>query len=515
MPRPTAPAPQKLRRWLALPVVVGLGGGGAVATAAAPDLGLWAAAVPLGGAQGTQTTARGDLVAGWLSALSVGIHVDDATAAWLQDLRDCILELDLHRTWSRLPDVEGDQRRVHVAGRNQGAQGYTLRLGGPMAPPRRALGDLDGYAGLAPQPWEGDTAFSSDGRLSLATHPIGHPEARGVAGALLQALDDATRGAADPDAALRARLRADFPATSRTLDRFLTFERWGRTLSDDVLLIDVAARVDPDRLAAAGLPALARFVRRMGDVADLSLTVRSRHGELGTIWARSPGSYGVRFATRDGALVPTSGGTPQLEHALDVAALPRADLALRPRGVIRLKGTRLSVDHWTVPLRYRVTDAQARLLADVRTLPDVDFRSDGGVAGWMVATAGNAMGLESHALRFFESVAEGPDGPDGVGSTVAVTMRRHGSRWTIDGDWSLRMLDNLVVRFAAQVLGHRIVPDDAVLDELLSIEGDLVAALAQDWSTARDAVASAAQGAGGPPGAGGVGAPDAPSSGSR
>ena len=452
--------------------------------------GLWTAASALAPDDPANAAARGDLVAGFLTALSVGFVVDDATSAWLQDLRDGILELDLHRTWSRLPDVQGDVHKVHVVGRNETTGGYTLRLGAVAPSPRRHLGDVDGYAGLVPSPWQGATAFASEGDLALATHPVGHPEVRAIAGALLHALEDAAAGTSGPqtDAALRARVHTDFPATAATLDRVLTFESWGRRLSDGVLLVDIKARIDPARLAEAGYPALSKFVRRMSDVADLSLTVRSRHGDLGTIWAKSPGTYGLRFATRDGALVPTSGDTPQPDRALDVAHISAADLALRPRGIIRLKGTRLSVDHWTVPLRYRVTGDTASLTADIRTLPSVDFRADGGVGGWMVATAGNAVGLEPQALRFFQSVADGPDGPGGSGSVVSLSMQPHGGHWTMDGRWDVRMLDNLVVRFAAQVLGQRIVPDDAVLDELLALESDLVGALASDWQRARPVV---------------------------
>jgi len=473
-----------------------LGAVGLSAHASTADLGLWQAALPLSTTSPADAAARGDLVAGWLSALSVGIQVDPATEAWLEDLRECVLELDLHRTWTRLPHIDGDRRAVHVTGRNQGSSGYNLALGGAPSRPRHTFGDLDGVAGLTPQPWQGDAAYASSGRLGLSTHPIGHSEARAVAGSVLSALDTATRGAPHVHAALEQRIRADFPTTMSTLDRVLTFERWGRHLEDNVLQVDIAAHIDPTRLAAAGYPALSRFVRRMSDVADISLTVRSRHGDLGTIWAKSPGNYGIRFATKDGALIPVSGDTPHVDHALDVATLQTADLAVRPRGIIRLKGTRLSVDHWTVPLRYRVNGSSAALRADIRTLPAVDFRADGGVGGWMVATAGNAMGLESHALRFFESVAEGPDGPGGAGSVVAMSMQPDTGAWTLDGTWHVRMLDNLVVRFAAQVLGQRIVPDDAVLDELLDLEGAVVAALATDWSQARPAVVHVAQGAG-------------------
>ncbi len=460
----------------------------AVVGASVAEPGLWQAAWALGAEQ--EVGPRGDLVAGWLTALSHGIDVDPETAAWLEDLRDGMLELDLQRTWSRLPEQVGDERRVHVAGRNQGSRGYALKLDGKGLPARHHWGDLDGMAGLRPQPWDGATAYSSEGRLALTTHPIGQVEARSVAQALLLALEDAARDTSGPatDAAIRARVRADFPATATVLDRLVTFERWGRRLADDVLLIDISVRIDADRMASSGLPALAKFVRRMGDVADLSLTVRSRHGELGSIWAKSPGNYGIRFATKAGALVPLSNTTPVLDHALDITTLSSADLALRPRGIIRLKGTRLAVDHWTVPLTWRVNGDRADLRSNVSTLPSVDFRSDGGMTGWMVATAGNAVGLESQALRFFESVAEGTDGPGGQGSIAAISMQPTGGHWTLDGRWDIRMLDNLVVRFAAQVLGHRIVPDDAVLDDLLQIEGAVVAALAEDWHTARPLV---------------------------
>lgn len=312
-----------------------------------------------------------------------------------------------------------------------------------------------------------------------------------MAGALLVALTTATEGTggAATGRALEARVRRDFPTTMAVLDRVLTFDGWGRRLDDDVLQVELSARIDPQRLAHAGYPSLARFVRRMSDVADLSLSLRSRHGELGTVWARSPGQYGVRFATRDGALVPvTPDGRPQLSGALPVSTLSTADLALRPQGIIRLKGVRLSVHSWTVPLRYRVVKHTASLTAYLRTLPDVDFRSDGGLGGWLVATAGNAVGLEDQALRFFQSVADGPEGAEGRGSRISLSAQPHPHRWTIHGDWDVRMLDNLVVRFAAQVMGDRIVPDDAVLDELLSLERSLVGALAADWQQARPRV---------------------------
>ena len=221
----------------------------------------------------------------------------------------------------------------------------------------------------------------------------------------------------------------------------------------------------------------------------------SRSGHLGTVWLKSPGQYGLSFHLHDGQIVPTRGELVHLDDRIDVGTVTSLDLALRPQGVARLKGTRLSVQHWTVPLRYRVSEQTARLEARFSTLPAVDFRADEehGFGGAMIAAAGNVMGLEQHATRFFRSVAEGPHG---TGTTMAVQMTPRDGHQTLSGDWHILMLDNLVVRFAAQILGNRIVPDDDVLDEFLRLEGTLVGALADDWVAARPGVA-AYSGAGG------------------
>ena len=461
------------------------------------ELGLWQAATALD--EGADACTRGDQVAEWLLALSRGLQVDDATAQWLEELRDGMLELDLQRTWKRLPEVDGDAHRVHIAGRGGSESGYRVTLDARGQPPSDILGDIDGWASLKPQPWHASAAFAADGVLSLSTHPIAPRNARSMAAELALALERAAHGTAGDatDNAIQARFRADFPRTTAALDSILTVDRWGRRLAEDVLQVDLAMRVDADRIAQSGHPALARFVRRMGAGADLSVAVQHPHGELGTVWIRSPGRFGIRFAVRNGALVPVRNGTPTLAHAVDIASTRAAKLALRPRGILRLKGTRLMVDHWTVPLRYEVSDTHARLSASLRTLPAVDFRSDGGLTGFMVASAGNAMGLEAHAMRFFEGISEGASGPDGDGSTVTLAMQPTAGHWSIDGRWNLLLLDNLVVRFAAQVLGHRIIPEDAVLDDLLTLQRGLMEALAHDWHAARGQVAAAtnAQGA--------------------
>ena len=463
----------------------------AAAPTALSELGLWQAATVL--SVGSDDRTRGDSIAGWLSSLAHGFQVDDATALWLEDLRDGMLELDLHRTWRRLPDVDGERRQVHITGRGMGTRGYSLTLDARGRPPSAALGDVDGSVGLVPQPWQNATAYTAFGHVALSSHPLSHRDARAVVAALAEALERAVRDTTGPatNGALEARVRTDFPNTMAMLDRVLTVDTWARPLDDGVLQVDLSVHIDPQRLASAGYPALAQFVRRMGSVADLALAMHHPKGELAAVWVRSPGTYGVRFAIRDSALVPIRNGQPAVAHSLDIASTTDARLALRPRGIVRLKGTRLAVDHWTVPLRYTVQGDRAQLAADFVTLPAVDFRSDGGLAGFVVATAGNAVGLESHALRFFESIAEGPDGPGGTGSTIHVAMHDGTGHQSLDAQWNVRMLDNLVVRFAAQVLGHRILPDDAVLDELIAVERQLAAALADDWYAARDRVAAA------------------------
>jgi len=417
-------------------------------------------------------------VAGLLRALEGGIKVDTATEAWLEDLRDCLLELDLERAWKRLPDIQGTRRAVHLSGRNNHERGrYEIILGADVPAARDTFGDLEGQAALTPRSWDGAPAFVAQGEVAMSTANIGHPTARAVAAAVLFVIEDA-----HSNGSLDARLRTDLPHTMALLDKVITFDSLARPGLDGTTEVDIKARIDPQRLTAAGYPALARFVRRMSDVADFSVSVDSRDGHLGTIWVESPGQYGLRFHIHQGKLVPTRGDTARLDAGIDLQHATSLDLALRPKGVVRLKSTRLSVQHWTVPLRYRVTDQQARLEARFSTLPAVDFRSEGGVGGFMVAAAGNAMGLEQHATRFFRSVAEGPYGK---GTRIGVEMGPSKGHHMLTGDWHILMLDNLVVRFAAQVLGHRIVPEDDVLDELLTLEGSLVGALADDWTAAR------------------------------
>jgi len=462
---------------LALLAVFLMGSGG--------ELGLWRAALPLGHGDATHAATRGDAVAHLLRALEGGIEVDPATEAWLEDLRDCLLELDLERAWKRLPDIQGDRRTVHVSGRNNHENGrYDIILGASVPSARATFGDLQGHASLTPRSWDKAPAFVAQGAVAMSTNDVAHPTARDIAGTLLAAIEEA-----QSTGSLDARLRTDLPHTMAFLDKVITFDSLARSGPAGTTEVDIAARIDPDRLASSGYPALSRFVRRMADVADFSVSVDSRAGHLGTIWVRSPGQYGLRFHLKDGQLVPTRGDTVQLDARVDVHSATSLDLALRPRGVVRLKGTRLSVQHWTVPLRYRVSGETARLEARFSTLPAVDFRADGGVGGWMVAAAGNAMGLEEHAIRFFRSVAEGPHGKGTlVGMQMAPTSPS--VHHALSGDWHILMLDNLVVRFAAQVLGHRIVPEDDVLDELLSLEGGLVGALADDWSAARPQIAA-------------------------
>lgn len=475
-------------------VGVTLLGASAAAQSAVP-LGIWAAALPLGGGDPAVAVARGDQVAGLLSALAVGVQVDEASAAWLADLRNSIFELDLARTLERLPRVEGDRRSVQLVGENRGAAGYMLQLSAAPKPARGGFGALGGDVGLRPQEWDRSAAFVADGSLWLSTGPMGNRELRGAMKGLLQAVSDAAGPQRDVRA-LEHQLRADMPATFAWIDEGFTIDRIGKAGPEDTLAIDLQVGVDPDRLAAHGHGALAGFVRRMGDVLDFSLSVASREGHLGTMWVRSPASFGLRLHTRDGQLIPSRAGTVNVASAVDVATVRSLDLALKPRGVVRLSGTRLSFDGWTVPLKVRTSATGTTMVASFSTMPVVDFRSDGGLGGWIAAAAGSTIGLESHARRFFQGMSEGPQGK---GSRAELAIAPRGSESAVGGVWDLLLLDNLVVRFAAQVMGQRIVPADDVMDDFLALEGGLSAALATDWHAARDHVGAAVEPSAGDP----------------
>ncbi len=464
-----------MRSWMrAALMAVGFG----VLAADLGDLGLWRGALRLGPTS-AEAAARGDRIAGLLRALAVGLQVDPETSAWLKDLRASMLELDLKRTWMRLPVVDGERRYVYVSGKNLDAGGYALRLGAQAASRPTGLGDIAGQAGLQPQSWQNDPAYVTQGRVSMLTAPLGHAELRAVLAEVLRAL-----GSAGDEAALQHRLRADFPHLFAVVDRYLTLRSIGRPGPEGTLLIDLSVAVDPDRLATAGYPALGRFVRRLGDVADLSVSVVRRTGHLATMWVRSPGQYGVQMAIHEGRVVPVRGQSVDWSGAVDFETLSSLDLALRPRGVIRLKGTRLSVENWTVPLSVRASSSSLVARTRLSTMPSVDFRSDGGFGGFVVASAGNALGLEQQATRYFQSIAEGSDG---AGGALSVTVDSE----SISGEWDVLMLDNLVVRFAAEVMGQRVLPDDTVLDELLALEASISGALAADWAAIRPRIVAA------------------------
>ena len=251
--------------------------------------------------------------------------------------------------------------------------------------------------------------------------------------------------------------------------------------------VDLEAHADIAALERHGFAALARFVRRMGDLAELSVAVHSRHGHLGTVWVRSPARYGLRFHLQDDALLPSSGGRTVPEHAVSLTEVTSLDLAMRPTGIIRLQGTKLSVQNWIVPLSFRETPSQTGFWATVSTQPTVDFGSDGGVEGFVVAGAGHALGLEAQAARFFAAMAAGPTGK---GSTASVSMT-HAPGSHLDGAADGLLLDNAVVRFAADVTAKRLVPEDDVLDDLLRLQVETMAALVRDWERARPLVATA------------------------
>lgn len=439
-------------------------------------VGLWSAAWPLGDGSPVVVVSRLDEVWGAAHGLSEELVVDEETSALLRRVRAASLSLDLARLHRMLPEEAGEERSLRMHGTPIPHVAYRLGIGPPSGPAARC-GGLLGALQMAPRPATGEArrVFRVDLDLGVTTGDIGHDDLVRWIGATLDALHrEATPGAA----ALAVPLRAAWPSTVAAVDRYAALPELGHA---DASGLDLAVTLDVERGRAgwAALPHLGAWLDRLGDLVAIEARVLDPEGrELAAAHLDSRAQrVGVRGRTAGGAVIPTRAGQPA-GAARTLASLSGAPLRMELRGAFVFQGVRVTVEPWTLPVSVSLGSAASTVRIRIDRAPVVRFSGESGFVSWLLEVVDDVLDLEAHAGVLLGELARGPDG---AGSWIEVRADPAGlalrARTTL--------ADNGLVRFAMQIVGHRLMPSDPTVADMLTLVSTGLEALGADWLAVR------------------------------
>jgi hypothetical protein len=112
--------------------------------------------------------------------------------------------------------------------------------------------------------------------------------------------------------------------------------------------------------------------------------------------------------------------------------------------------------------------------------PSLVLKGDGAFTSWLVSVMERAFNLEEHTTAMFASLARGPEGK---GTLLGLWHTDH----VVQFDADTVLVDNGLIRLAAQVVGGRLMPSDAVVLELYEVLSQWISGYNSDYAQIREA----------------------------
>jgi hypothetical protein len=445
------------------------------------------------------------------------LHVDEATTAFLSDLRQSLTSFDLEGFHELLPEEDGDWRQVRVFGTRYGST-YRVRRGLPQlsctidpgGPVGGAFGDFAGWGRSLPVEVEGErTNYVLHGQVGVGVGRIG-PDALERClvsfARILQSGDPQAPSAVEdprelPSASTRSQVRRAHPdLTAEDVEvvglLWEAYPRLARFLASLARAEDVLAGVDerprdhqhlylkvrlePERLGDA-YPDLAEFLAGLGPIVNASVRFADPQGRewlhLGLDTEQL--SLTVEGRLHDGRLVPTLDG----EAVLDAEPGERYTARVDVHG--NLNGVRISVREWRFQTGLRELSDGVQWSFRSTQAPAVEVL--GSVYGVLPAWAIDVVipGNMRELIEEFLSVACGGNFGHGLRAFLEVRQAAGGGPGTVSLMGSLELYNSLLVSLVASVAGQKFWPDDDTQDDLRHLLSDGLDAVAADlaaWS---------------------------------
>ncbi len=415
---------------------------------------------------------RADEVWGVAHGLSTEFRVDEDSARLLRRIRDAMLGINLRRLHRLLPVDEGATRRLLASGHAEGHGWYALTLSGGDGDPPSRLGELGAAMSLTQRP---DHEYGVTVRAGVGTEALDHHE---MAGALEEGLRQLELQSGDD---LSRVVSASFPHTAEAWGRVGTPASLGR-IEQGVLAIDATLGLDLEAPGWEGLPHLARYLRRLDDLLELSIEVHDPAGRVvaSVLFDTASTRMHVSVATHNGDLVPRSAaGVMQPDSALQIRAAQPLALHVVIAATVRFRGVRMQLDRLDLPVRWEFARGHAALTARIDEVPRLRIEGTGAFTSWLVDVMEGAFDLSEHTEALMRAVSHGPSG---LGTPFQLGYRDSVVSFEVD----TLLVDNGLVRFGAQIVGGRLVPDDRALEELGRLVSAGIGAVGADYLENRD-----------------------------
>ena len=133
----------------------------------------------------------------------------------------------------------------------------------------------------------------------------------------------------------------------------------------------------------------------------------------------------------------------------------RADVQLDLAGRFHFRGFRGTLTD-LLPMAFSQSAQGAYFVGALTDQPSLVLKGDGAFTSWLVSVMERAFNLEEHTTAMFASLARGPEGK---GTLLGLWHTDH----VVQFDADTVLVDNGLIRLAAQVVGGRLMPSDAVV----------------------------------------------------
>ncbi|WP_148863783.1 hypothetical protein [Marinobacter fonticola] len=243
--------------------------------------------------------------------------------------------------------------------------------------------------------------------------------------------------------------------------------------------IEASFVIDPEKLRHA-YPTLASHLDRLDSLLHMQLDLHDRYGRLLALTIDTETLRGqLTMTLHRGQLVPTRGGQP----VLDVPPFdPRIahDLVAHIDTRMDILGIIARVSDMDAEIRYRPTPTGARFEAAVTRIPKVQV---GGRALGLVPADFINIFLPRHidelVVDFLTVACEG-NGGRGITASAEVSRPQSGKAAQLSLEGTFEGLDNFLVRIGMGIVNDRVIPDEAVSEELRQLVFDAHEAFSRD-----------------------------------